>query len=35
MDETWKSDLACWLAPFLAALRHKVRARMGPAYVAA
>lgn len=32
MDESWKSDLAGWLAPFLAALRHKVR--MCPAYVA-
>lgn len=34
MDETWKSDLEGWLAPFLDALRHKVRARMCPAYVA-
>lgn len=34
MDGNWKSDLARWLAPFLAALRHKVRARMCPAYVA-
>nr|CAI0341622.1 transposase [Rhizobiaceae bacterium] len=34
MDEYWKSDLEGWLAPFLAALRHKVRARMCPAYVA-
>ena len=34
MDENWKSDLERWLAPFLAALRHKVRARMCPAYVA-
>jgi SRSO17 transposase len=33
MDENWKSDLERWLAPFLAALRHKVRARMCPAYV--
>ncbi len=34
MDESWKSDLEQWLAPFLGALRHKVRARMCPAYVA-
>jgi SRSO17 transposase len=34
MDETWKSDLDAWLAPFVSALRHKVRARMCPAYVA-
>jgi len=34
MDASWKSDLAGWLAPFLAALGHKVRARMCPAYVA-
>ncbi|QPC95456.1 IS701 family transposase (plasmid) [Mesorhizobium sp. INR15] len=34
MDENWKSDLERWLAPFLGALRHKVRARMCPAYVA-
>lgn len=34
MDENWKSDLEGWLAPFLDALRHKVRARMCPAYVA-
>lgn len=34
MDENWKSDLERWLAPFLDALRHKVRARMCPAYVA-
>jgi SRSO17 transposase len=34
MDETWKSDLDVWLAPFLSALRHKTRARMCPAYVA-
>jgi hypothetical protein len=25
MGETWKSDLERWLAPFLNALRHKVR----------
>jgi SRSO17 transposase len=34
MDESWKSDLERWLAPFLGALRHKARARMCPAYVA-
>lgn len=34
MEETWKSDLERWLAPFLDALRHKVRARICPAYVA-
>lgn len=34
MDEKWKSDLEGWLAPFLDALRHKVRVRMCPAYVA-
>ena len=34
MDETWKSDLEAWLAPFVRALRHKVRGRMFPAYVA-
>lgn len=33
MDEHWKSDLEAWLSPFLDALRHKVRARMYPAYV--
>jgi len=34
IDESWKSDLERWLAPFLAALGHKVRVRMCPAYVA-
>src|SRR6478736_182551 len=34
MGETWKADLERWLSPFLDALRHKVRARMCPAYVA-
>jgi len=33
MDETWKSDLERWLAPFLCAFRHKARARMCPVYV--
>jgi len=30
----WRSDLESWLAPFVAALRHKTRARMCPAYIA-
>jgi SRSO17 transposase len=34
MNETWKSDLETWLAPFVSALRHKTRARMCPAYIA-
>ncbi len=34
MEKNWKSDLDVWLTPFLGALRHKVRARMCPAYVA-
>ena len=34
MDESWKSDLERWLAPFLSAFRHKTRARMCPVYVA-
>jgi SRSO17 transposase len=34
MSGDWRSDLEHWLAPFLAALRHKTRARMCPAYVA-
>ena len=34
MDATWKSDLETWLAPFVSALRHKVRARLFPAYIA-
>jgi SRSO17 transposase len=34
MDEDWQADLERWLAPFVAALRHKTRARMCPAYVA-
>jgi len=33
MEKNWKSDLDVWLSPFLAALRHKVRARMCPGYV--
>jgi SRSO17 transposase len=34
MDRDWQADLARWLTPFAAALRHKTRARMCPAYVA-
>ena len=34
MDVDWQTDLDCWLAPFVAALRHKTRARMCPAYIA-
>lgn len=34
MDRNWHADLERWLAPFSAALRHKTRARMCPAYVA-
>lgn len=34
MEVDWQADLDCWLAPFVAALRHKTRARMCPAYVA-
>lgn len=34
MDGDWQADLQRWLAPFVAALRHKTRARMCPAYIA-
>jgi SRSO17 transposase len=34
MDVDWQRDLDRWLAPFVAALRHKTRARMCPAYIA-
>ena len=34
MTGDWRDELEGWLAPFLAALRHKTRARMCPAYVA-
>src|SRR5450432_4775924 len=34
MDVDWQADLDRWLAPFVAALRHKRRARMCPLYVA-
>lgn len=31
----WRDDLEGWLAPFVAALGHKMRGRICPAYVAA
>lgn len=34
MGEDWRTALDAWLAPFLAALGNKTRARMCPAYVA-
>src|SRR6201991_795571 len=34
MNVDWQADLDRWLAPFVAALRHKTRARMCPLYVA-
>jgi SRSO17 transposase len=34
MAEDWRGDLEIWLAPFLAALRHKTRVRLFPAYIA-
>ena len=34
MEVDWQADLDRWLAPFVAVLRHKTRARMCPAYVA-
>ena len=34
MTEVWRSDLENWLEPFLAALRHKARMRVCPAYIA-
>lgn len=34
MSDDWRSDLEVWLAPFLAALRHKTRKRLCPAYIA-
>lgn len=34
MDSDWRDELERWLAPFVAALGHKARARMCPAYVA-
>ncbi|WP_442879930.1 IS701 family transposase [Aurantimonas sp. E1-2-R+4] len=34
MDRNWQAELERWLTPFSAALRHKTRARMCPAYIA-
>jgi SRSO17 transposase len=34
MDVDWQMDLDRWLAPFVAALRNKTRARMCPVYIA-
>jgi SRSO17 transposase len=34
MDTDWRGELDEWLAPFVAALRHKTRCRMCPAYIA-
>ena len=34
MDEFRRVELEVWLAPFLAALSHKTRARICPAHVA-
>src|SRR5260221_1867028 len=34
MGVDWQADLDRWLAPFVAALRHKTRGRMCPLYVA-
>lgn len=34
MAKDWRSDLEVWLTPFLAALRHKTRMRVCPAYIA-
>jgi SRSO17 transposase len=34
MEGDWQADLERWLTPFVAALRHKTRGRMCPAYVA-
>lgn len=34
MAGDWRSDLEAWLVPFVAALRHKTRGRMCPAYIA-
>ena len=34
MDRNWQADLKRWLTPFSAALGHKTRERMCPAYIA-
>jgi SRSO17 transposase len=33
MVENWRDELERWLAPFVAALKHKTRGRMCPAYI--
>jgi len=33
MVEDWRDELERWLAPFVAALKHKTRGRMCPAYI--
>ena len=34
MSDDFRGDLEVWLAPFLAAMRHKTRKRLCPAYIA-
>ncbi len=34
MDMEWRADLDSWLVLLVAALRHKTRGRMCPAYIA-
>jgi hypothetical protein len=34
VDESWRTDLERWLAPFLAGLSHQARRRMCPQYIA-
>jgi len=34
MDTDWRGELDDWLTPFVAALRHKTRGQMCPAYIA-
>ena len=34
MAKDWRGELEVWLTPFLAALRHKSRGRLCPAYIA-
>jgi len=34
METDWSGELDEWLEPFIAALRHKTRSRMCPAYIA-
>ncbi len=33
MVKDWRDELERWLAPFVAALKHKTRGRMCPAYI--